>query len=62
VLYLRAAAAKMPGQAAVYARLAHAYTHLGRHDLARQALLRAQEIDPRDPRVTELVALIERPS
>ena len=62
VLYLRAAAAKMPGQAAVHARLAHAYTRLGRHDLARQALLRAQEIDPRDPRVTELVALLERTS
>lgn len=60
VLYLRAAAAKMPGQAAVFARLAHAYTHLGRHDLARQALFQAQEIDPHDPRVAELVALLER--
>ena len=57
-LNLRAAVAKMPGQASGYARLAHAYLRLGRSDLAREALQQAKQIDPNDPRVIELFALL----
>jgi Tfp pilus assembly protein PilF len=56
VLYLRAAVVKMPGQAAGYTRLAHAYVRLNRPDLAQEALQDARRIDPNDPGIAELVA------
>jgi tetratricopeptide (TPR) repeat protein len=58
-LYLRAAVAKMPGQVAGHARLARAYLKLGRPDLARESLQDARQIDPNDPVVAELVAMID---
>jgi tetratricopeptide (TPR) repeat protein len=58
VLYLRAAVAKLPGRVVGHIRLAHAYTHLGRTDLARQALQAAQEVAPDDPQVEELAHLL----
>ena len=58
-LNLRAAVVKMPGQASGYARLAHVYLRLGRSDLAQDALQQAKQIDPSDPRVAELLALLK---
>jgi len=58
-LNLRAAVARMPGQASAYARLAHAYMRLGRSDLAQEALQQAKQIDPSDPRVIDLLALVQ---
>ena len=59
-LYTRAAVAKMPGMVAGYVRLAHAYLRLGRPDLSGEVLAQAKLVDPRDPRVQELVVLLQR--
>jgi tetratricopeptide (TPR) repeat protein len=59
VLYLRAAVVKMPGQVVGHTRLAHAYMQLDRPDLAREALQDARRIDPNDPGIAELVALLD---
>jgi hypothetical protein len=53
-LYLRGAAAKMPGQTGPHTRLARAYLRLERPDLARMVLEQAAQIDPHDPRVHDL--------
>jgi tetratricopeptide (TPR) repeat protein len=58
VLYLRAAIAKMPGHAAGYVRLAHAYLRLGRSDLAQDALSEAMELDPSDPSAVQFAELL----
>jgi hypothetical protein len=58
-LYIRAAVVKMPGQVAGYTRLAQAYIQLDRRDLAREALQEASRIDPNDPGIAELVALVD---
>jgi cytochrome c-type biogenesis protein CcmH/NrfG len=58
-LYLRAGIAKVPRQIGGHLRLARAYMQLNRPDLARQAIVTAQGIEPADPRVTELLAALE---
>lgn len=57
-IHLRRAVAWLPGQIDCHLELAVAYTYLKRYDLAAEALAAARRINPDDPRVEELAALL----
>ena len=59
-LYLRAGVAKAPGQIAGYFRLATAYMHLGRFELAQDTLDQARSIEPDHPQIARLATLLEQ--
>jgi len=59
VIHLRRAAGWLPGWIDCHLELAVAYIGLKRYDLAAQALAEAKRINPGDPQVEELTALLE---
>jgi tetratricopeptide (TPR) repeat protein len=59
VIHLRRAASWLPGWIDCHLELAVAYIGLRRYDLAAQALAEAKRINPGDPQVEELTALLE---
>jgi len=59
VIHLRRAVAWLPDWIDCYLELAAAYIGLKRYDLAAKALAEARRINPDDPRVEELTALLD---
>ncbi|MBN1581296.1 MAG: hypothetical protein JXA89_11390 [Anaerolineae bacterium] len=59
-LYLRAGVAKVPDQIPGYVKLATAYMHLKRFELAQDTIDQARGVEPDHPHIIELAELLEK--